>query len=103
MKRSLKIMLGTLVLAGLPLAWSACAGPGDGGGTVVYGGGAWFGDGAWVDGGGRGWYRGHDTGAYVHPSGGGHADAHPSGGAGHADAHASSGASHPSGGDRDHH
>jgi hypothetical protein len=100
MRSSLKIFLGTLVLAGVPLAWTGCAGPDDGGGeTVVYAGGGWFGGGDWVDGGGRGWYGGHSAGAYVHPSGGGHPAPRASGG-GHAESHPSGGSS---GGDRNHH
>ncbi len=82
-----------LMLAGLPLAWMGCVGPG-GGGEVVYGGGTWFGDGAWVDGGGRGWDGGHDDRGYVHPGGGGHAEAHPAEGGGHAEAHSSGGGGH---------
>lgn len=72
MKNLRKILLASLILAGLPLAWTGCVGyVGDGGGgAVVYGGGPWFGDGVWVDGGGRGSYGGHDRDAYVHPSGG---------------------------------
>jgi hypothetical protein len=67
MKHLRKILLGSLILVGLPLGWTGCVG----GGGVVYGGGPWFGDGVWVDGGGRGWYGGHGGDAYVHPGGGG--------------------------------
>jgi hypothetical protein len=82
------------MLACIPFAWTGCVGVGGGGGDVVYGGGAWFGDGAWVDGGGRGSYAGRDNHAYIHPSGGGHADSRPSGGGGHAEAHSSGGGGH---------
>ncbi len=68
MKNLRKILLGFLLLIGLPLAWTGCVGY-VGGGGVAYGGGPWFGDGVWVDGGGRGWYGGHGGDAYVHPSG----------------------------------
>jgi hypothetical protein len=92
-----KILLSALLLTGLPLAWTGCAGGGevDGSTTVVYGGGPWFGDGAWVDGGGRGWYHGNDRGAYVHPGAGARPEAHASAPApAHAEAHASPGGGH---------
>jgi len=70
MKHLLNILLVSLILIGLPLAWTGCVGYAGGGG-VVYGGGPWFHDDVWVDGGGRGWYGGHAGAAYAHPSGGG--------------------------------
>ncbi len=63
------------MLIGSLAIWTGCVGVvGDGGG-VAYGGGPWFHDDVWVDGGGRGWYGGHDGGhdrGYVHPGGGDH-------------------------------
>jgi hypothetical protein len=91
-----KLLLGALLLSAFPLAWTGCAGGGevDGSTTVVYGGGPWFGEGAWVDGGGRGWYHGNNSGAYVHPNGGGaHPEAHASAPA-HVDAHSGAGGDH---------
>jgi len=71
MKHLRKILLSSLLLISLPLAWTGCVGyVGDSGGVVYGGGGPWF-NGVWVDGGGRGWYGGHGGDAYVHPGGGG--------------------------------
>jgi len=64
MKQNFRMLLGSLILAGLAVAWTGCIVPGGRGGG--YGGTVWFPDGPWLDGGGRG---GH--GGYVHPGGGG--------------------------------
>ena len=70
MKHTRKILFCSLMLIGMPFAWTGCVGVGyDGGGYG--GGGVWFQDDVWVNGGGRGWYGGHGNGAYVHPGGGG--------------------------------
>jgi len=87
MKTLRKILLGSLLLIGLQLAWTGCIVPGGGTGGVIYGGNPWFRDDGWLDGGGRGWYGGNGGGgAYVHPSGDnrGGGGAHPasSGGGG---------------------
>jgi len=70
MKNTRTILLGSLILIGMPLAWTGCVGTVDGGG-VVYGDGPWIQEGVWIDGGGHGWYGGHGGAAYVHPGGGG--------------------------------
>jgi len=68
MKHTRKILLLSLMVIALPLAWTGCIGYVGGGGGGYYGsGGVWIHDDVWVDGGGRGWYgRG---GGYVHPGG----------------------------------
>lgn len=92
-KHTIDILFGTVIIAGCTLAWSGCVASADVVEPAGYGG-VWFHDDAWVDGGGRGWYGGHDDRGYVHPSGGIHVDAHASGGGGHAEAHPSGGGDH---------
>lgn len=103
MKHTAKILLGSLSIIAMQFAGSGCVGPGGGdGGGVAYGTDVWVHDGTWVDGGGRGWFGGHGGGAYVHPSGGGRGDSHPSGGATHdsgGGGHDAGGGSHGGGGD----
>ena len=72
MKSIQKTVLLAFLLTGLQFALSSCVGVVGVDGGVVYGDRPWFGDGVWLDGGGRGWYGGHDGGGYVHPGGGGH-------------------------------
>jgi len=69
MKPLHKLILGSILLSSLPLAWIGCVGVA-GSGEVVYGDGPWFRNDIWLDGGGRGWYGGNRGGAYVHPGGG---------------------------------
>ena len=104
MKHTRKILPLFLVLGAIQFASTGCVG-GGGDGGVYYGGAPWVDNDVIVTGGGRGWFGGNDAGhrdgGYVHPSGGGHTDAHagsgghPSGGG---DSHPSGGDSHPSGG-----
>jgi hypothetical protein len=67
MKLKRNILLFSLVVFGMPFAWTGCVGYVGGGGGYYGGGGGWFSDSVWIDGGGRGWYGGR--GGYVHPGG----------------------------------
>jgi len=63
MKHTRSILLLSLLVMAMPLAWSGCVGV-VGGGGYYDSGGVWIHDDVWVDGGGRGWY-GHG-GDYGH-------------------------------------
>lgn len=67
MKHLGKILLGTILLSGLSLAFSGCAGDASVGGSVYYGDGypgPWFHDDGWAY--GHPWYH-ERGGAYIHP------------------------------------
>ncbi len=71
MKLNRKMLLGSLLLAGLPFAMSSCISDGYVGTGVYYGEerGPWFRDGPWMD--GDRWYGeprgGASVGIYLHP------------------------------------
>jgi len=71
MKTPARIARGSLLAIAVQLVVSGCIGPSGAvyGGGVIYGGDPWFEDDVWIDGGGHGWYRGHDREVYVHPGG----------------------------------
>jgi hypothetical protein len=76
MKTLPKILLLSLLAVGSQLAWTSCVAD-VGGGGYYSPGGVWIQDDVWLDGGGRGWFGGHDGGhggggGYAHPGGGGH-------------------------------
>lgn len=93
--RTRRILLASLAMIGLLIAWTGCVGPGGGGG-----GGVWFQDDTWVDGGGRAWYGGNGGAAYVHPNGGDRGGGGDRRGGGDKGAAAEKGGAGDKGGDR---